>query len=253
LRDSRLVNFSARARVSGSGALITGFAISGPGSHSVLLRAAGPSLGAFGVTDVLARPRLQLYDGAGNPVIENHSWIAPATGVADLSATMTRTGAFPFAANSGNDAAAVITLAPGAYSMLVTDNTGSTGGVTLAEVYDAGSFSDTSRLMNISLRGEVNAGNGAFISGFVITGNAEKRLLVRGTGPALTKFSVPNTLADPIVSVFDVTGHLIASNDNWSQTTSDGAISTSTAALTAVARSVGAFALDVGSKEPRFR
>jgi hypothetical protein len=133
--------------------------------------------------------------------------------------------------------------------MLVTDNTNASGGVTLAEVYDAGSFTDTSRLMNISLRGEVNPGSGAFISGFVITGNAEKRLLVRGTGPALTKFSVPGTLADPIVSVFDATGHLIASNDNWSQTATDGSVSANTAALSSLSRSVGAFALDVGSKD----
>ncbi len=247
--DSRLVNFSARARVSGNGALITGFAISGPGSHTVLLRAAGPSLGAFGVSDPLAQPRLQLYDTTGKLVLENRGWTNPASGVADLSAAMARTGAFPFPANSGNDSAAVVTLAPGAYSMEVLDNQQGTGGVTLAEVYDAGSFTDTSRLMNISLRGDVNTGSGAFISGFVISGNSAKHLLIRGTGPALTQFGVGGALADPIVSVFTGTGQLLASNDNWSATTSDGLVSASTAALQAAARSVGAFPLSVGSKD----
>jgi hypothetical protein len=116
-------------------------------------------------------------------------------------------------------------------------------------VYDAGSFTDSSRLMNISLRGDVSAGNGAFISGFVITGNAPRRLLVRGAGPALAKFNVAGALPDPIVSVFNATGQLITSNDNWSQTTSDGVLSASSATLAAAARSVGAFALDVGSKD----
>jgi hypothetical protein len=245
--DSRLVNFSARARVSGDGTLITGFAISGPGSHTVLLRASGPSLGAFGVTDVLAQPRLQLYDAAGKVVRENLGWTNTTGGTTDLVAAMTRTGAFPFAANGGRDSAAVITLAPGAYSMQVTDAARATGGVTLAEVYDAGSFTDTSRLMNISLRGEVNAGNGAFISGFVLTGNATKRLLVRGTGPALAKFAVAGALADPIVSVFNATGQLITANDNWSQALSDGTSNATT--LAAASTSVGAFPLDSGSKD----
>ncbi len=249
LGDSRLVNFSARARVAGDGALIAGFAISGPGSHTVLLRGAGPSLGSFGVPDPLAAPRLQLYDASGRVMLENRGWTNPASGMVDLVAAMTRTGAFPFTANTGNDSAAVVTLPPGAYSLQVLDSARGTGGVTLAEVYDAGNLADTSRLMNISLRGDVSSGSGAFISGFILTGNAPKRLLVRGAGPALTKFNVPGTLSDPIVSVFSVSGQLIASNDNWSQTGSDGLVSANTAALVAASTSVGAFALDVGSKD----
>jgi uncharacterized delta-60 repeat protein len=243
--DSRLINFSARARVSGDGALITGFVITGTQPHAVLLRAAGPSLGAFGVNDVLANPRLQLYNSAGQALaVENHGWTTPADQMSAVTAAMIRTGAFPFAADSGNDAATVVTLPPGAYSMWVVDQNHGSGGVTLAEVYDADTASATSRLVNISLRGDVNAGSGAFISGFVLAGNAPRRVLVRGTGPALAKFNVAGTLADPVVSVFNVDGQLIKSNDNWSLTTTDGSLSAAAAAHT-----VGAFALDAGSKD----
>ena len=246
--DARLINFSARALVNGGSTIISGFVITGSQSHAVLLRAVGPSLGLFGVNGVLAAPRLQLCDAGDNVVLQNQGWTTPASGLPALVAAMTGTGAFPLVANS-SDAAAIVTLPPGAYSMQILDSAGGPGGVTLAEVYDAGSPTDSSRLMNISLRGNVNPGSGAFISGFVLRGNAPKSLLIRGIGPSLTQFNVPGALADPIVSVFTGTGQLLASNDNWSQTTSDGLISANTAALTTAARSVGAFPLAIGSKD----
>ena len=245
--DARLANLSVRARVTAATPLIAGFAISGTTPRTVLLRGVGPSLGVFGVSGPLPAPRLRLFDAGGKLLLENNGWAATPASVAEVGAAMAHTGAFPLAANSGADAAAVVTLAPGAYSVQVLDPTG-TGGVALAEIYDADTAT-TSRLTNISTRSSVTAADGAFISGFVIAGTASKNLLVRGLGPALTQFNVTGTLADPVVSLFDAQGRLITANDNWSNATSDGFLSANTAALTALSAQVSAFPLNVGSAD----
>ena len=53
------------------------------------------------------------------------------------------------------------------------------------------------------------------IGGFIITGNDAKRVIIRGIGPSLTKFNVPNAVNDPILRLFGPTGSAIAVNDNW--------------------------------------
>src|SRR5690242_16369333 len=59
-----LTNLSVRAVAAlGDDALTAGFAIAGPGSKRVLVRAAGPALGNLGVTGALAEVRLELYQG----------------------------------------------------------------------------------------------------------------------------------------------------------------------------------------------
>ena len=251
--SARLANLSARARVTTASPLITGFAITGTSPRMLLLRGVGPSLGAFGVTGVLSTPRLQLYNASGQLLLENNGWTANG-GLAAVSDAMIRTGAFPFSANAATDTAVVVVLAPGAYSMQVLDASGS-GGVALAEIYDADS-STASRLVNISTRGNVATGEGAFISGFVITGGPTKQLLVRGIGPALTQFGVTGVLADPIVSIYNSVGSLVSTNDNWSATNvanlgsaATAAINANAAAIGTVFSAVGAFALPVGSND----
>ena len=50
-------------------------------------------------------------------------------------------------------------------------------------------------------------------------------MIVRAIGPELTPpFDVPNTLADPTLELYDSTGALIASNDNWQYTIIGGVI-----------------------------
>ena len=85
--------------------------------------------------------------------------------------------------------------------------------------------------MNLSGRGTTGIGGNAFMGGFIITGNVSKNLLVRGIGPTLANYGVLNPIADPSVSVYDATGRLLASNDNWSNGGSDGLISANTGAL----------------------
>ncbi len=130
---SRLVNLSARAFV-GTGAAVTipGFVV-GPGqSRKVLIRGAGPALANYGVSGVLADPRIRLVDADGNTVASNDDWgTGPNAG--DVAASIIRAQAFAFDPGS-KDAALVATLPPGRYSALVEGANGGTG-VALVEVY----------------------------------------------------------------------------------------------------------------------
>ncbi|MBM3852049.1 MAG: hypothetical protein FJ399_02730 [Verrucomicrobia bacterium] len=126
----RLANVSARTQV-GTGAeiLISGFVIAGQSSKTVLLRAVGPGLAPFGVTGVLADPKLDVYSGS-TLVQTNDNW----GGTSALSTAFTQVGAFALPANS-QDAVLLLTLQPGAYSAQVSGVNSGTG-VALIEVYE---------------------------------------------------------------------------------------------------------------------
>jgi hypothetical protein len=53
------------------------------------------------------------------------------------------------------------------------------------------------------------------IAGFIITGSGDKRVAVRGLGPSLADFGVPDVLADPVLELRDASGVLLLANDNW--------------------------------------
>jgi uncharacterized delta-60 repeat protein len=209
--SDRLTNLSCRAELPGSGTLIAGFVISGTTQKTVLLRAVGPGLSAFNVPGAMAAPELQLYSNSGSLITQNSSW----GGSSSIAAVMAQVGAFPLAAGSA-DCAMVTSLAPGAYTIHVSDPTGK-GGVVLTEIYDASAspLTDTSRLVNISARGAVSSGAGALIGGFVVSGSSTKSVIIRGVGPGLAAFSVPGWLADPVLSVYDTSGALVAQNLSW--------------------------------------
>ena len=124
----RLTNISARTQVgTGADVLIAGFVVAGQTPVRVLIRAVGPTLGAFGLTGTLADPKLEVFRGDAK-VAENDNWDANA------GATFASVGAFAFGAGS-RDAAAVVSLSPGAYSAQVS-GVGNTSGIALIEVYE---------------------------------------------------------------------------------------------------------------------
>jgi glucose/arabinose dehydrogenase len=75
-----------------------------------------------------------------------------------------------------------------------------------------------SQALNISSRSNVASGENAMIGGFIITGAADKRVILRALGPSLPQSIVPNPLADPVLELRGPTGALITSNDNWRST-----------------------------------
>jgi Glucose / Sorbosone dehydrogenase len=72
--------------------------------------------------------------------------------------------------------------------------------------------------LNISGRARVETGEGVAISGFIITGNALKRVGVRALGPSLANFGVSGPLADPIIQLNRGDGLVVMTNDNWKNT-----------------------------------
>jgi uncharacterized delta-60 repeat protein len=245
--DDRLLNLSCRAQLSGGNPLIAGFVISGTGQKTVLVRAVGPGLAAFKVAGVMANPELQLYSGSGSLVAQNSGW----GGDGGLAATFAQVGAFPLSPNSA-DAAAVVSLPPGPYTLQVFDRSGA-GGVVLTEVYDASEspLTDAQRLVNISARGSVSPGAGALIGGFVVSGSSTKSVLIRGVGPGLAAYGVMGCLANPVLSVHDASGNLVAQNLSWSSQVVAGPYQASVdaAGIAAADKSVGAFPLASGSAD----
>lgn len=238
-RAERLINLSSRSAVGpGRSELVAGFVLAGPGPQTILLRGIGPALAAFGVGDAVVSPRLRLYDGQGKFLREVSGWSGDTT----LPATFARVGAFPLAPGSA-DSAFVATLAPGGYSVqLISPAT--TTGTALVEIYDTETEppATAARLINLSTRGEVGAGNQPLIGGFVVTGAAPKQVLIRGVGPALAAFGLGNLLADPRLRLYRGTT-LVAENDNT------GDVPAEATALAAAARASGAFALPAGGKD----
>ena len=72
-----------------------------------------------------------------------------------------------------------------------------------------------SKLANISTRLGVGIGDNAMIGGFIITGTQPKTVVVRGIGPSLGGFGIQGALADPVIEVYDGSGVLRGTNDNW--------------------------------------
>ncbi len=218
-RPGRLVNVSVRAASRGAGApLIVGAAATG-GSKTLLLRGVGPALAAFGLTEAMIDPRLDVHaDVAGRDTItaSNDNWASG--GVATLRAAFAAVGAFDFADAASRDAALVTTI-DGPRTIHVADTAGRSG-VTLIEVYDT-EAAGAARLTNLSARNFAGTGDAALIAGFVVSGNVPKRLLIRGVGPRLAAFGVAGALVDPKVELFLSEGGrstLFAANDNWSET-----------------------------------
>jgi type VI secretion system secreted protein VgrG len=73
-----------------------------------------------------------------------------------------------------------------------------------------------SHLLNLSTRANVLINDNVLIGGFIITGDASKKVIVRAIGPSLT--GVSPLLADPVLELHGSDGSLITSNDNWKDT-----------------------------------
>src|SRR6185436_10510803 len=73
------------------------------------------------------------------------------------------------------------------------------------------------KALNISTRLRVQTGNNASIGGFIVTGSVPKTVAVRGIGPSLSAFGVPDPLADPTLELRASNGTLIIQNDNWQE------------------------------------
>src|SRR5262249_24643786 len=125
----RLINVSVRKQINAGETLTAGFVIGGNNSRTVLVRAVGPGLAAFGVPGTMADPQLALFSG-GTQIAANDDW----GGDAQLVSASASVGAFALSAANSKDSVLLVTLAPGAYTATVKSASGS--GQALVEVYE---------------------------------------------------------------------------------------------------------------------
>ena len=200
---ARLANLSTRGQVqTGDNVMIGGFIIGGSSPKKVLVRAVGPNLANFGVTGVLANPVLQL--NAGQSVVGTNDDWGNATNAAEITAT-------GLAPANALESAILTTLAPGAYTAIVSGIGGGTG-VGIVEVFEADH--PEYPLINLSTRGKVQTGDNVMIGGFIIQGTTSQTVLIRAVGPNLANYGVTGVLANPQLQLYSGQ-NMIASNDDW--------------------------------------
>jgi hypothetical protein len=201
-----LGNISTRLPVgTGDNILIAGFQITGGTAKQLVVRALGPTLAQFGLTNVLPDPTLELHDSSGAIIATNDDW-------QDASNAQS----IPQGLRPPNDLESAIftTLNRGAYTVVLRGYNNSTG-IALVEVYDTSIGS--AQLGNISTRGFVQTGDNVMIAGLVVASH-NKQVVVRALGPTLTGFGINNALPDPTLSLYDGNGVLLFFNDDWKDT-----------------------------------
>jgi hypothetical protein len=189
----------------GDNVLIAGFIVEGTGTKRILIRGIGPSLASFGISNPLQDPILELNAAGGDLIASNDNW-PESSNAAEIIAS----GLPPL---DRNESALLVSVAPGSYTAVLRGKGDSTG-PGLVEVYDLDA-DGPAKIVNISTRGLVLTGDNAMIGGLIITGNISSQLVVRGIGPSLSEFGVPNVLADPLLELHDGNGSLIVANNNW--------------------------------------
>jgi hypothetical protein len=200
---AQLLNLSTRLRVQpGDNALIGGFIIRGSEQKKVILRGIGPSLNVPGKLD---DPIIQLFNSANVNIGTNDDWKSDQQNVQN-------TGLAP---SDDRESAIVITLDPGAYTLVMRGKNNSSG-IGVVEVYDIG-FDANARLANVSSRGFIGTGDNILIGGFVAgpQTSAVTGVVIRAIGPSLSQFNVPQPIPDTTLELHNGNGVTIASNDDW--------------------------------------
>ncbi len=206
-----------------------------------LLRGAGPALQPYGVTGFMPNPVLNLFNVSSQLLANNDNW----RGASDLVTAAATCGAFPFSADS-NDSALQYTFYSGNYTLQLGDQ-GNANGVGLVEVYRVPNSLVSGELLNLSFRARTEPGERTAIAGLVIVDpqnfDRTARVLIRVVGPTLARYGVTTPLADPVLTVYDANGRVVARNDNWT----DDPLQV--VPLTSAMSTVGAFGLPDPGKD----
>ena len=210
----RLTNVSTRMKVlTGEDVMIAGFVVGGTTHKTVAVIATGPSLKQYGIANALSNPTLTLVRSSDQATIATNDDWQTAPNAPDLESA-------GLAPSDPLEPAILLTLAPGAYTAIVSGVGGATG-VAVAAAYEVGQ--PEAPLINISTRGKVLTGTDVMIGGFVVNGTSPKDVTIVATGPSLAQFGISNPLADPTLRlVRSADNAVISTNDNWETHASAG-------------------------------
>jgi hypothetical protein len=190
--------------------LIAGFVVIGPDPKEILVRGIGPSLIENGIDDPLLKPRLEIYNSASELIFSNEGWAENEDPDAIVAASQL------VGAGGRNlhddDTALLVELEQGLYTAIVRGQDNSTG-VALVEAFEI--EENFTRMINLSSRALVGTGADVVIPGFVVQGDLPSRVLIRAVGPSLENQGVAGFLANPQITVYDIAGTPIESNDGW--------------------------------------
>jgi hypothetical protein len=190
----------------GNNVLIGGFIVAGNASKTVAVRGIGPSLVQFGIPDALIDPTLELHAADGSLLVQDDNW-------QDDSAQAAQLTALGLSLNDPKESGIVTALSPAAYTAVLAGKDGGIG-VGLVEIYDTNPATEA-QLANISTRGFVLTGSKVMIGGFILGGNSNTNVVVRGIGPSLAAFGLSPVLADPTLELHDSNGVPLFSNNDW--------------------------------------
>ena len=126
--NSRLANISTRGLVESGDNVLIGGIIASKGLTKVVVRAIGPSLVAFGITNPLLDPTLELYDDSGTPIAINDDWQTSQKDDIEESA---------LPPNDSRESEIFAALPPGNYTAVVRGKNGATG-IAVVEAYNVG-------------------------------------------------------------------------------------------------------------------
>jgi len=215
-----LMDLSTRGTTStGNSVLIGGFIIQGSQPVQVVVRCLAGSLASFGVSNALFDSVIELYDVNNNLIASNDDWFTSNDAQTICSYRRDPPNSI--------ESALLVTLNPGSYTAIVKSYSdaqqAATSGVALFEVYDLRTSS--SRLGNVSTRGQVGTGDNILIGGVIVGGNMSKPVVVRALGPTLTQFGVTGVLQNPYLELRDGNGNLVEANNDWQQSPEAATIS----------------------------
>jgi len=217
--DARLTNISTRGAVlGGADVMIGGLVIDGTTNKTVVVRARGPSLTAYGITGALANPTLTLVRSSDQAVVASNDDWGSAPNAAQIAAS-------GFAPGDPLESAILVSLGPGAYTAVVSGSGGATG-VGIVEVYEVDH--PEVRLINMSTRGKVMTGEGVMIGGFAISGTLPRTVVITAKGPSLAAYGIANPLANPTLTLVRASDQaMLATNDDWTAAPNAAQISAS--------------------------
>ena len=178
----------------------------------MVVRCLAGSLASFGVSNALFDSVIELYDANNTLIASNDDWFTSNDAQTICSYRRDPPNSI--------ESALLVTLNPGSYTAIVKSYSDAqqpaTSGVALFEVYDLRTSS--SRLGNVSTRGQVGTGDGILIGGIDCRRNTCE------AGGDSCAWPDPDSIRRPwcaaesrSLQLTDGNGNLVEANDDWQQ------------------------------------